>query len=641
VCGIAGFFGEVAQTRDAREQLAVMTRALSHRGPDGSGSWIGPEVGLGHTRLAIIDLETGQQPLWDSTSRYVVVFNGEIYNYPELKAELSARGYSFRTRSDTEVIPAALDAWGIDEGLKRLRGMFAFAMYDATRHRLLLARDRVGIKPLYWSLTAKGLLFGSEQKALLASNLVGRRVNASAIHDFLAQGYPTTPETCWEDIRLMEPGTWLMVSPSGMREGRYWEWAPREDAEMELEAATEITRERLLDALRCHLLSDVPIGVFLSGGLDSALMVALLSDNLAPGMQTFNMGFGDAAYDESKGARQVAKHCGTRHNETRLGNGEADPDTFRRILEQYDEPFGDSSCIPVYLICKEMRKSVKVVLSGDGGDEVLGGYLRYLFARRLAKISRFRSVLPFVMPALAVAKHGMGRQAHRFAKAGRLAQMERVEMLCALYASFSEEERVEMYLPEFSRKALLRGPTADRFQPFVPQGVSDPMQQMIAAEMRLRLHAAYLRKVDIASSAHGLEVRVPYLDNEMLELASRLPARLKVASDGETKTISRRLVAELLPGSIAAEPKKGFDLPFDRWLGNETRAFIRDLILDGQAGVSDWFDRRALEEVWSSFEGNGNRQTGNSGLTRDQRSQRVFLLASLELWLRRWKPSLN
>ncbi|MGH9966920.1 MAG: asparagine synthase (glutamine-hydrolyzing) [Pyrinomonadaceae bacterium] len=637
MCGITGFFGEVAQTRDAREQLAAMTRALSHRGPDGSGSWLGPEVGLGHTRLAIIDLETGQQPMWDATGRYVVVFNGEIYNHPELRAELSARGYTFRTKSDTEVIPAALDAWGIDEGLKRLRGMFAFAMYDVTKHRLVLARDRVGIKPLYWSLTGKGLLFGSEQKALLASGLVERRVNATAVHDFLAQGYPTTPETCWQDIRLMEPGTWLVVDSGGTRDGRYWEWVPREDTAMELEEATEITRESLQDALKCHLLSDVPIGVFLSGGLDSSLMVALLSDKLAPGMQTFNMGFGDAAYDESNAARQVAEHCGTRHYETRLGNGEADPDTFRRILEIYDEPFGDSSCIPVYLICQEMKKSVKVVLSGDGGDEVLGGYLRYLFARRLAKISRFRSLLPFMSSMITVAEPALGRQSHRVAKAGRLAQLERAEMLCALYECFSEEERVRMYLPDFSQKALLGGSTAGRFRPFLRPKAGDPIQQMIAAEMRLRLHANYLRKVDVASSAHGLEVRVPYLDNEMLQLASKLPVRLKVAPNGETKIISRRLVAQLLPSSTAARPKQGFDLPFDRWLGDETRGFIRDLILDSHSAISGWFHREALERVWSTFE----HADGNNGGPQHQRSQRVFLLASLELWLRRWKPSLN
>ena len=637
MCGIAGFWGEIAQTPDALAQLERMTAALSHRGPDGQSCWLGIDVGLGHTRLAIIDVQGGAQPMWDAQEKTVIVFNGEIYNYVELKRELEARGYVFRTRSDTEVIPAVIATWGIELGLRQLRGMFAFALYDIRTHRLLLARDRVGIKPLYWALISGGLLFASEQKALLTSSLVSHRVNPVAVHDYLAQGYPITPATCWADIQMLEPGTWLEIGPNGMQTGRYWQWHPRENGSLSLDEATEKTQRTLLDALRCHLLSDVPVGAFLSGGLDSSLIVALLGRNLAPGIQTFSMGFGDPAYDESPYARQVATYCGTKHYEARMENNEADPDLFCRILGQFDEPFGDSSCIPVYLICGEMRKRVKVVLSGDGGDEVLGGYVRYVYAQRLARLARFRSVGPALNPVFQCAGQWLGRRGFQAAKAWRFAQMPREEMLCALNAYFSEEDRLSIYRPDFARVALSQGPTSARFARFIPDGLSDPVQQLIAAEMQLRLHADYLRKVDIASSAHGLEVRVPYLDNDMLNLAGDLPVRFKIAANGETKMLSRRLARQLLPPDIAAKPKQGFGLPLDHWIGARMREFLRELLLGPQARIASWFRPEVVEEIWRAFV---DVHTAG-GLSRYQRYQRIFLLASLELWLRRWEPELS
>jgi len=635
VCGITGFWGEIAQTADALTRLECMTTSLAHRGPDGQDFWLGADVALGQTRLAVIDLIGGKQPMRDAKGKSVIVFNGEIYNYLELKRDLEARGYTFRTRSDTEVILAVIDAWGITSGLQRLRGMFAFALYNTQTHRLLLARDRVGIKPLYWASVSGGLLFASEQKALLASALVSHRVNPVAIHDYLGQGYPTTPATCWADIQLLEPGTWLEIGPEGVRTGRYWQWHPYENASLNLEEATEHTKCALLDALQCHLLSDVPVGAFLSGGLDSSLIVALLSQRLAPGIQTFTMGFGDPAYDESDYARRVAEYCHTDHYEVRMNSNEADPDLFRRILEQYDEPFGDSSCIPVFLICREMRKHVKVVLSGDGGDEVLGGYPRYLYAQRLAFLARLRSARLLLNPISDFVKR-LGRRGHQAAKAWHFSQMSRDEMLCALHTYFAEEERLGMYQSDFAQLALSSGPTSARFASFVPTDVTDPIQQLVTAEIRLRLHADYLRKVDIASSAHGLEVRVPYLDNAMLDLAAALPARLKIAANGETKILSRRLARRLLPFEIAMKSKQGFGLPLDRWMGQHMREFLRELLLDPQARINSWFKCDVVEQIWRVFE--DERIAG--GLSRYQRYQRVFLLASLELWLRQWEPRL-
>jgi asparagine synthase (glutamine-hydrolysing) len=388
MCGISGFFGDIAKTSRAQACLTQMMNALAHRGPDGQDMWLGPEVGLAHNRLAIIDLNTGEQPMWDRARKNVIIFNGEIYNYPDLRAELERKGYAFDTQSDTEVIPASLDAWGIDEGLRRLRGMFAFALYNTETHRLLLARDRVGIKPLYIAQTPQGVLFASEQKALLTSDLVSRRVNLVALHDYLSQGFPITPDTCWADIQMLQPGSWLELSPAGTRRGHYWSWQPDHDESLDLDGAIEQVEHTFRDALRGHLLSDVPLAAFLSGGLDSSLIIAYLSQGLAPDINAFNMAFGDATYDENDAARAVAQHCGVQLHAINMQDFKGDADLFVRILNQYDEPFGDSSCLPTYLLAREMSRHVKVVISGDGGDETLGGYRRYLYAYWLGMMHR-------------------------------------------------------------------------------------------------------------------------------------------------------------------------------------------------------------------------------------------------------------
>jgi asparagine synthase (glutamine-hydrolysing) len=637
MCGIAGFFGRIAGHPGAAALLDRMTASLAHRGPDGRGAWLGDCAGLGHARLAIIDLEGGAQPMWSSDGRWVIVFNGEIYNYRELKSELDGLGYRFRTRSDTETIWAAVDAWGPGRALARLRGMFAFALYEVGPRRLLLARDRVGIKPLYWAETPEGVVFGSEQKALLASGLVDERLDPVAVHDFLGHGYPTTPATCWAGISMLPPGSWLELTPGGRRSARYWEWRATADFRGSVDEAMCQAWRTLADAARCHLIADVPVGAFLSGGLDSSLMVALLSRSAEPPLRTFTMGFGDPAYDESAHARRVAERCGTRHTELRMEPGEADPELFCRVLCQYDEPFGDSSCLPVYLMCREMRKHVKVVLSGDGGDETFGGYPRYLHARRLAAAAKFGRALGLLAPAMRIAGARFGRSGHRANKAWLLARMPAAERLCALLNFFSEEERLALYRPEFAARALAAGPTAARFAAFLPKGTQDAAQRMIAAEMSLRLHADYLRKVDVASSAHGLEVRVPYLDAGVLEFAASLPLRFKMSLRGETKILSRRLARELLPDGLAERPKQGFDVPLDRWAGPRMRRWLGELLLEPGARLNAMLEPAAVREVWRAFED----PAAAGGLSRYQRHERVFLLASLELWLRNRRPAME
>lgn len=372
MCGIAGYWGDLPADRGTR-LLQVMNASLVHRGPDGDGIWTGPQVGLGHRRLAIIDLVGGSQPMASVDGRYRIVFNGEIYNHRALRHELGEAGYRFLTRSDTEVIPAAIDYWGIDKGLSKMRGMFAFALYDLWDKNLLMARDPFGIKPLYIGYAPGVVLFSSEPKALLTYECLDGRADPVALLDFFTLGASPSPRTCWSAIRELEPGTWLRVGPGGESRGRFWDWASSVGKPFTEEEAVEELESVLTDSLRVHLESDVPLAAFLSGGIDSSVLVALLGKHLFPGIKTFNVGFDHAGYDESAYARVVAAHSGSKHHEIRILTGEGTPELFQTIVEQYDQPFGDSSCLPTWMVCREMAQHTKVVISGDGGDEMFGG----------------------------------------------------------------------------------------------------------------------------------------------------------------------------------------------------------------------------------------------------------------------------
>ena len=633
MCGIVGFWGDLARLADARARLEHMTDAIAHRGPDGQGYWLSSDAGFGHARLAIIDLAAGVQPMWDASRKSVIVFNGEIYNYRELRRELTALGYTFRTQCDTEVIPAVIDAWGVAAGLIRLRGMFAFALYNVHSGRVLLARDRVGIKPLYYSTLASGGLFGSEPKALLASGLLSRRADPVAMHDYLAQGYATTPATCWADIRQLEPGTWLEVGPGGVKTGRYWTWRAHESCTLSLAEAVTATEETLAQALEYHLVSDVPVAAFLSGGLDSSLGIALLPPQRRQELRTLCMRFAEPDFDEGEAARVVADHCGTIHEEVVMKDYRDDPELFSRVVESFDEPFGDSSCLPTYLVCRSMRQHVKVALSGDGGDEILGGYQRYVTATRLAATARLSAGGAFLDP-LARMVGAFGNTGRKMEKGWRLARQPRVEMLLSLHTYFTEAERLELYQPDFAVLALSAGQTAERFRELLPDDVSDPLQQLMAAEFGLRLHADYLRKVDVTSSAHGLEVRVPYLDNALLDLSAQLPNRYKMNRRGDTKIISRHLARKHLPPSVARRKKQGFSVPLDSWIGPNMTCFVHDTLLSPDARVNAYLRPEGVRRVWDAFRC-PNAVSASGQLSRFQRYQRLFLLMSLELWLRK------
>jgi asparagine synthase (glutamine-hydrolysing) len=635
MCGIAGYWGDLPEEKGAA-LLQRMNASLVHRGPDGEGMWKGPQVGLAHRRLAIIDLAGGAQPMASADGRYRIVLNGEIYNYRSLRQELAAAGYKFLTHSDTEVIPAAIDYWGIDKGLSKLRGMFAFALYDRENRSLQLARDPFGIKPLYVGYAANLILFGSEPKALLTYEGLDRRADPVALLDFFTLGAALSPRTCWSNISELEPGSWLRLSPTGECRGRFWDWSSAVKEPFGEKEAVEKLESVLIDSLRVHLESDVPVAAFLSGGIDSSVLVALLSKYLVSGLNTFNVGFEDPEYDESVHARAVAERYGTNHHENRIADGEGNPELFQKIVEQYDQPFGDSSCLPTWIICKEMAKRSKVVISGDGGDEMFAGYDRYLTARQLAALGRIPLLPPLVGAAGRLLSRSHPGVARRMHKAAAFARLPRGQMLCALHTHFAPEEIPGLFQSEFLREAFADGPTYERFGSYIPPGLSDACEQLMAAEIRSLLHYDFLRKVDVASSAHSLEVRTPYLDREVFDLAANVPMSLKVKNNS-LKHVLRLLARKVLPQTVVNRPKQGFAIPFDRWASPQLREFLGDLLQSGSARCTDWLQPSAVERTLKVFS-NGSRPVC---LSRFQAYQRVFLLASFELWLRKWLPSIR
>jgi asparagine synthase (glutamine-hydrolysing) len=639
MCGICGFIG-IKDLSITASTLAGMTASLAHRGPDGRGIWQAPDgrIGLGHTRLSIIDLEGGGQPMKSADGRFVIVFNGEIYNFEQLRRDLTRWGHSFVTRSDTEVILEAYRRWDT-HCLERFRGMFAFALYDTRERKLFLARDRTGIKPLYYHQGTAIFYFGSELKALLSVSAVPRRLDYQALADFLRLGYPLLPATMFACIRELEPGSWIEVTADlGIRRGRFWDWT-RNPAPLCEEEALGLGEQALTESLQDHLVSDVPIGAFLSGGIDSSLLAALLVKKLGVQIHTFHVRFGEAAYDESAYARAVAAQVSTRHHEIVVdvasntsGRSEEALELADRVLTQFDQPFGDSSAIPTYLVCKEIRKHVKVALSGDGGDEMFGGYPRFWHA----DVTRRLATMPaWLRRALTQASMGVRPFApDRFREVQRLLNAASANGDCLLsicsYAARSElptilEPDAFQHLMDYEPAFCVKD-----------HGGKPSGEDLIDCTVRFTLPGDYLRKVDVMSSAHGLEVRVPFLGEPVLDCASRLPNSLKYRG-ARNKLLLRKLAARYLPPKVAAKPKWGFGIPIDAWLGRAGRAAVRARLDSAQAGISAVVRRTYSSPLLESFV---SGQWDRSALSRFGLYQRVYALWSLQSWLDRWRPSL-
>ena len=565
MCGIAGFAGLPVNAAEAEALLSRMCGAIRHRGPDDEGHYAAPGVGLGMRRLSIIDVTGGQQPIGNEDGSVQIVFNGEIYNHHALRSALSALGHRFRTHSDTEAIVHGYEEWG-DDVVSHLRGMFAFALWDTKRRRLLIARDRLGIKPLYYELRDGALRFCSELRSLLAG-ASPPVISDESIAWYLALGYVPEPMSIFEGVFKLRPGhvlAWSADAPDGVEVRQYWSPIRAEIQISEQEAVQEI-RRLLGEAVASHLESEVPLGAFLSGGLDSSTVVALMAREAAGRVKTFSIGFEEMGYNEAPHAKRVAEALGTEHRELILRP--AADEVIDGLVALFDEPFADSSALPTYFVSELARRDVTVALSGDGGDELFAGYTRYADVMR-------RGVLPAAIrpvPALAgrLLPHGAyGR--NRLLDLGRSWRgryATTVAQPLAVHEGGVARPEIAARLPVFS--CLL-----DRW--FEGTEGRDPVTALTMVDMQTYLPGDILTKVDRTSMAVSLEARVPLLDHPLVEFAASLPGSLKLR-DGTGKWIFRKAIHGIVPEIVLTKPKQGFAVPLERWFRHELRARIERL----------------------------------------------------------------
>jgi asparagine synthase (glutamine-hydrolysing) len=613
MCGITGIIDLNGKQAISQSLLRAMTDAVQHRGPDGDGIHVEPGVGLGHRRLAIIDIATGQQPLYNEDRSVVVVFNGEIYNYQSLIPELQALGHVFHTRSDTEVIVHAWESWG-QACVERFRGMFAFALWDRTRETLFLARDRLGVKPLYYSILADGrLIFGSELKSLLVCPDLRRQIDPRAVEEYFALGYVAEPRSIYAGVSKLPPAHTLTI-----RRGRpvpkpleYWDVRFTVDSKIDLPGAIEELHHRLEESVRLRLISEVPLGAFLSGGVDSSAVVATMAGFSSEPVNTCSIAFDDPRFDETRFAQLVATRYGTRHFVERVASD--DFDLIDVLAGVYDEPYADSSAIPTYRVCQLARKHVTVALSGDGGDENFGGYRRY---RLHLMEERLRSMLP-----LRIRQPLFGALGRYYPKADWAPRVFRAKSTFESLARNSVDAylqsvslvREPMRARLFSRqlKSQLDGYTVNELfhRHAANAQTDDPLALIQYLDLKTYLVGDINTKVDRASMAHSLEVREPLMDHPLVEWLATLPSRFKQHS-GESKYLLKQAMQPRLPRQVLYRPKMGFAVPLVRWFRGPLRARVRDAIMGGALRDTGLFEAPAMEEILEAHQSGKREYSG-------------------------------
>lgn len=600
MCGITGIFDSRGERAVAHPVLHRMNEAQHHRGPDEGSLHLEPGVGFGHRRLSIIDVATGQQPLFNEDGSVGIVFNGEIYNFQDLVPELKALGHVFRTHSDTEVIVHAWEAWG-EACVQRLRGMFAFALWDRNRQTFFMARDRLGVKPMFYALLDDGwLLFGSELKSLLAHGGLQRDVDPLAIEEYFALGYVAEPRTIFRQARKLEPGhTLLWRRGDPMPQSRpYWDVRFTLDNPIGAEDACAELRERLRESVRLRMISEVPLGAFLSGGVDSSAVVAVMAGLSDQPVRTCSIGFDDPKFNESAFAQTVADRYRTDHHLDIVGSD--DFDLIDTLAHLYDEPYADSSAIPTYRVCQLARQRVTVALSGDGGDESFGGYRRY---RMHLMEERLRSALP-----AGVRRPLFGMLGRAYPKADWAPRMFRAKTTFEGMARSS----VEAY---FHSVSILRGPMrAQLFSDSLKRslggydaravfdrhaahaGTDDPLALIQYLDLKTYLVGDINTKVDRASMAHSLEVREPLMDHPLVEWLATLPSSLKVRGQ-EGKFLLKKAMEPALPHDILYRPKMGFAVPLARWFRGPLRQRVHEAVLGERLLSTGWFNADYLTHL--------------------------------------------
>lgn len=622
MCGIAGLLGDVGRSGSLGELVSRMTSTLSHRGPDGAGHWVDSRarVALGHRRLAIIDLSaTGKQPMISASGRFVITFNGEIYNFEEIRDELLKLGHQFKGRADTEVLLASIEQWGVEATLKRLTGMFAFALWDNSTDTLTLVRDRLGKKPLYYGTVGKSFAFASELKALTALPEFSREINVGALQLYLRHNYVPAPTSIYQSIAKLEPGAMLQVvmSERGYKIGEPVQyWSPQDVFSQaagapfcgSLPEAVEEFDALLTDAVRLRMISDVPLGAFLSGGIDSSLIVALMQKQSSRPVRTFTVGFQEPTYNEADHARAVAKHLNTDHTELVLRPEDA-LSVIPELPTIYDEPFADSSQIPTILVCREARAFVTVAVSGDGGDESFGGYSRYVWWRNLWGTSRrvpaiLRPAVQRLMRAASVEQWDAAARiiSTLLPKRYRISNFgDRIHKVAELVGCNDPLHLYRRLVSLYQDPASLTGggvePSTVLSQSAQGRSTDEFMVDMMMLDLATYLPDDILVKVDRASMATSLEVRAPLLDHRVVEAAARLPLDFKIRG-GKGKIVLRHILDRYVPRDLVDKPKTGFGVPIDSWLCGSLREWAEDLLSEQALNEHGLLDVHAIRKQW-------------------------------------------
>ncbi|HWW13947.1 MAG TPA: asparagine synthase (glutamine-hydrolyzing) [Candidatus Dormibacteraeota bacterium] len=625
MCGICGVFHSDRNQRVNRDTLAAMNRQIVHRGPDDDGFLVEENVGLAMRRLSIIDIQTGHQPVSNEDGNIWVVFNGEIYNHQDLRKDLESRGHRYRTRSDTESIVHLYEEYGRD-CVKHLRGMFAFAIWDRTKRSLFVARDRLGIKPLYYRYDGKTLLFGSEIKTILAHPGVKREFNSGTLAEYLAFGYITGEESMYAQIRKLLPGHLLTLDESGKLEtALYWDLDVKaDDGSLSHEHYVHLYREQLEQCVSSHLMSDVPLGVFLSGGLDSSAVAALTTKIRREPIETFSVGYGEEAFSELPYARTIAEHLKSKHHEVRLSRDEFFQ-TLPRLIWYEDEPIVWPSSVALYFVARLARERVTVVLTGEGSDETLGGYTRYAWTLLNSRMDRaYRGLTPAALrrmvrggiDALPLSAASKRKLKHTFLM--RDGSSWSSFYFDNFYSAFSAEEQDELLTPEAKQMA---GDTYAGSMKHWNDSSGDLLHRLLYTDIKTYL-VELLMKQDQMSMAASIESRVPFLDHELVEFTASIPA--KYATKGMAgKCILKAAVEDLLPHSIVYRQKMGFPTPWAYWLAGPSLNSLRSLLMEPRTLERGLFRTEAIERLFADHTA-GRRDHGN----------RIWRLLNLELWFR-------
>jgi asparagine synthase (glutamine-hydrolysing) len=621
MCGITGFVnsnGELAN----QDILERMNNAILHRGPDEDGFYIDKNVGLAMRRLSIIDLASGQQPIHNADKTKWIVFNGEIYNYQEIREDLDKRGHRFYTNSDTEAIIHLYDDYG-EKCVDFLRGMFAFAIWDERERSLFIASDRVGKKPLQYSHRSNGdLIFGSEFQAILQHPAIGREIDYDAIDSYLSYLCVPAPQTAYKQIRKLEPGHWLKWKDGEIKTKRYWKPDFSRKIKISEEEAIEEATRILRESTKLRMISEVPLGAFLSGGVDSSAVVALMAQESSTPVKTFSIGFEEQDFSELKYARRVAKHVGAEYNEFIVRPNAVE--VLPLLVRHYGEPYADPSAIPTYYVSRETRRYVTVALNGDGGDESFVGYERHIAMKFAEYYRRFpRALRSYLIEPAALSVPASIDFRNRFARFQRFlkaASMSSSERYFEWLSTFTSVSKAELYSPDLMASTSNSRPITFLEKYIANRNGTGIIDTTLLTDIMNYLPNDLLVKVDIASMANSLEARSPFLDHKLIEFAASLPEHIKQKGT-ETKSLLKKIAARLVPRDVIYRQKMGFAVPIRYWLANEMYDFTRDALLSDRASGRGLFNTAVIERLLKE------QKEGTA-----DNSWKIWTLLMLELW---------